>query len=541
LTKYVIGVAVLIGIAMARIAATYAVFNGAYDEPFHIANGMEWLQQGTWTNQYRHPPLAGIVTALGPFAEGMRSSRRWKPAEQGESVIFEDGNEILYSKDDYGRSLTLARIGTLPFLVLACVVTFLWTRRWFSEAAGFWAVLLLVCTSPILGHAGLATNDVACAASAALALYRFTRWLEQPDTPRWLWWGFATGLAVVCKFSNIPFLAACYVAGFAGLLVAKRGLRIRVAQVLGAMCVAFIVMWATYRFSVIPLAAVYGPHPRIDSLLVNRPVLQGGWNALLAVPLPLTEVMMGLRDLYRHNALGIDMYLLGQWSQTGWWYFFPVVLAFKTPIGLLLLAACGLGVVLGHWRGVAWQQLLTALFPIMILLVCMTARIDLGVRHILPIYPLLAIVAGHAVSVLLTHSRMAGAVAMLLGAWVVFDSVRAHPDYMAHFNEFAGSHPEAILCESDLDWGQDLHRLSERLHERGVQEVSIAYFGTGLLHRSGLPRYVALSPTQPAHGYIAVSLHQLNIDYRKDGSFGWLKAYAPIERVGKSIDLFYIP
>ena len=175
--KYVIGVAVLIAIGVARIAATYTVFNGTYDEPFHIANGMEWLQQGTFTNQYRHPPLAGIVSALGPFIHGLRSPRRWKPAEQGESVIFEEGNEILYAKNDYWLSLTLARIGTLPFFVLACVVTFLWSRRWFckgfSETAGFWAVLLLVCTSPILGHAGLATNDVACAAGAAFALYRF--------------------------------------------------------------------------------------------------------------------------------------------------------------------------------------------------------------------------------------------------------------------------------------------------------------------------------------------------------------------------------
>ena len=341
MNKYVIGVAVLIGIGVARIAATYTVFNGAYDEPFHIANGMEWLQQGTFTNQYRHPPLAGIVTALGPFIHGLRSPRRWKPAEQGESVIFEEGNEILYAKNDYWLSLTLARIGTLPFFVLACVVTFLWSRRWFSEAAGFWAVLLLVCTSPILGHAGLATNDVACAAGAAFALYRFVRWLEQPDTARWLWWGFATAFAILCKYSNIPFLGACYVVGFA---IASRGaFRRRAAQAGLAACVVLFLMWATYRFTVIPLGTIYGAHPRIDGILSSRPLLRSIWNAVMATPLPLTEAMMGVRDLVRHNAIGIDMYLLGQWSQSGWWYFFPVVLAVKTPIGLLLLATFGWG------------------------------------------------------------------------------------------------------------------------------------------------------------------------------------------------------
>jgi hypothetical protein len=540
--KYVIGVAILIGIAVVRIAATYSVFNGAYDEPFHVANGMEWLQEGTFSNQYRHPPLAGIITALGPFAHGLRSPRKWKPAEQGESVIFEEGNEILYSKNDYWRSLTLARIGTLPFLVLACVTTFLWTRRWFckgfSEAAGFWAVLLLVCTSPILGHAGLATNDVACAAGAAFALYQFQRWLEQPVTARALWWGFATALAILCKLSNIPFLLACYAVGF--LFFARSDFRRRWAQIGIAACVVFVLAWATYRFTLMPLATVYGPHPRIDSLLSSRPLLQGAWNTLMAVPLPLTEVMLGVRDLNRHNAIGLDSYLLGQWSQSGWWYFFPVVLAVKSPVGLLVLAACGFAMILRGWRKAGSQQLLTAAFPVVVLLVCMVARIDLGVRHILPIYPLLAILGGHAANMLFRKSRLIGAVAALLVAWVAVDSWRAHPDYLAHFNEFAGSHPEAILCESDLDWGQDLHRLSERLNQRGIQEFSIAYFGTALLHKAGLPHYELLSPVMPSRGYVAVSLHHLNIDYKKNGSFAWLKSYTPVERIGKSIDLFYI-
>jgi hypothetical protein len=542
LKKYFIGAVLLMGIGVARIASTYTVFNGAYDEPFHIANGMEWLQQGTFTNQYRHPPLAGIVSAFGPFIHGLRSPRRWKPAEQGESVIFEEGNEILYSKNDYWLSLTLARIGTLPFFVLACVVTFLWSRRWFSEAAGFWAVLLLVCTSPLLGHAGLATNDVACAAGAAFALYRFVRWLEQPDRARWLWWGFATAFAVMCKYSNIPFLGGCYVVGFA---IASRGtVRRRAVQAGFAACVVLFLVWATYRFTLIPLGTIYGAHPRIDGILNSRPLLRSVWNAVMATPLPLTEAMMGVRDLVRHNAIGIDMYLLGQWSQSGWWYFFPVVLAVKTPIGLLLLAIGGCALVLRRWRkkhwNQSWQQVLTATFPIVILLVCMLARIDLGVRHILPIYPLLAIVGGNAVTALFRHSRPAAAAAILLVAWVVVDSRRAHPDYLAHFNEFGGSHPEAILCESDLDWGQDLHRLSLRLKERGIQEFSIAYFGTALLHKADLPHYELLSPTQPSRGYIAVSLHHLNIDYKKNGSFAWLKSYTPVERIGKSIDLFYV-
>lgn len=543
MNKYIAGVAILTGLAMVRIAPAYSVLNGTYDEPIHVACGMEWIQFGTYTCEPQHPPLARIAVALGPFIKGLRLAARFRAPDERPRSLTEEGNAILYSQGRYWSNLTWARLGTLPFLVLLCVVTFLWARRWFSDAAGFWAVLLLACTSPILGHAGLATNDVACAAGATLALYQFLRWLEQPRTARCLWWGFATAFAILCKFSNIPFLVTCYAMGLA--VLPREAVRRRVAHIGLAACVVFVLAWATYRFSLIPPETLYGQHhPVIDRMLSNHPLVHRAWDSVMTTPLPLTEATMGVLDVFVHNAVGHDSYLLGHWSQSGWWYFFPVVLAVKSPLGLLALATCGWWAVFRRWREKAWKQswqpVLTAAFPLTILLVCMLSRIDLGVRHILPVYPLLAIAGGQGVTALLRHSRYAAVAAALLAAWVIGDSVRAHPDYLAHFNEFAGSHPEAILCESDLDWGQDLDRLSRRLKERGVQEVSIAYFGTALLDQAGLPHYALLSPMQPSRGYIAVSLHDLNLDYAKNGSFAWLKSYTPVERIGKSIDLFYI-
>ncbi|HSP66579.1 MAG TPA: glycosyltransferase family 39 protein, partial [Bryobacteraceae bacterium] len=395
MNKYVIGVIVLIGLAVARVASTYTVLNGTYDEPLHVACGMEWLRGDVYTCDIQHPPLARAALALGPYLKGLRLATA--PGQRSRT-FFDEGNAILYSGGQYWSNLTVARVGTLPFLVLLCVVTFLWTRRWFSQAAGFWAVLLLVCASPILGHAGLATNDVACAAGAALALYQFLRWLEEPRTARCLWWGFATAFAVLCKFSNIPFLLVCYAAG---LMFAARGsFRRRLVQIGLAASVVLVLAWVTYRFHVNPPAVFYGvqQHPVIESMLDSRPLLHSVWKSVMTTPLPLAEAMIGVMDLIVHNAVGQDSYLLGQWSQSGWWYFFPVVLAVKTPIGLLSLAAVGLAGILRRRRERPWQQILTIVFPFAILLVCMPSRINLGVRHILPVYPLLAIIGGHAMT-----------------------------------------------------------------------------------------------------------------------------------------------
>lgn len=177
------------------------------------------------------------------------------------------------------------------------------------------------------------------------------------------------------------------------------------------------------------------------------------------------------------------------------------------------------------------------------MLVCIRSGIDLGVRHILAIYPPLAVIAGYAMSEFFVLARRTSrailVLPILLAAWAVVESWMVHPDYLAYFNQFAGAHPEKILAESDLDWGQDLDRLSRRLRELRVGHVSIKYFGTAPLEKAGLPSYSALSPAIPTtHGYVAVSARYLTLEYAKNGSFAWLRGRTPLETIGKSIYLY---
>lgn len=532
--------ALLVSAGIVRIVLTYTTFRPTYDEPWHVAIGMEWLQWGAYTYETKHPPLARGAVALGPYLAGVRSAAHRDIAREGVNVIYEEGNALLESGGKLWRNLALARIGTLPFFVLAAAVTFVWARRWFAPRADVWAVALLAATPPILAHAGLATVDMACAASAMAALYQLLRWIEAPEWKRAAWLGAAVALAFLTKFSTVAFLGACFAVAMP-VCVRRVGLRAGLRQAGIAAAVTLFLMWACYGFTLIPAEAAWGSHPRLDALLAGRPGLKAVWNAIASVPLPLTEFLTGVRDVVRHNAAGHDSYLFGEYRSTGWWYFFPVVLAVKTPLGLLALAAAGIVMVLRRVRAACFPQVLTALFPLAILLAAMTSRIDLGVRHILPVYPLLAVLAGHLVAAALESSapRRIAVLPLALAGWSFLDSIRAHPDYVAWFNQFAPQ-PERILVESDLDWGQDLERLSRRVRERGIRQLSIAYFGSARMETSGLPHYEILDPRRPARGWAAISLHHLYLTYAKDGSYGWLKQYTPVERVGKSIDLFYI-
>ena len=170
-------------------------------------------------------------------------------------------------------------------------------------------------------------------------------------------------------------------------------------------------------------------------------------------------------------------------------------------------------------------------------------RVDLGVRLILPMYPLLAIV-GSAGAVRLWseehRSPLARRLAALL-AWSLLIVVRAHPDHLSYFNALAGDHPEHVLVDSNLDWGQDLYRLRDTIVARGIPDtVRVAYFGTADVAAAGVPNARELGLHERATGWIAASETYLAGEW-VGRAYEWLLDYQPVARIGPSMRLWYIP
>jgi hypothetical protein len=251
--------------------------------------------------------------------------------------------------------------------------------------------------------------------------------------------------------------------------------------------------------------------------------------------------------VHNHVDAGHTAYLLGRHSFHGWWYFFPVALAVKTPLGILLLAAFGVAALRSRTSRDKGRALwMPAVLTGVILAINLPTSLNIGVRYMLPLYPLLALTAGIGTMWLWRRQRAAAIVLLL---WTAVSSAAAHPDYLAYFNELAGSHPERILVDSDLDWGQDMAGLATDLRRRRVPYLHMACLYTGDDTRLGLPAWDGLEPYQPVSGWIAVSQTMLkNYGWmvsqqrgRPDLAFAWLDQYQPVGRVGKSILLYYIP
>jgi hypothetical protein len=173
-----------------------------------------------------------------------------------------------------------------------------------------------------------------------------------------------------------------------------------------------------------------------------------------SLPLPALELFQGLKWVWEKNAQEGGGYLFGATSRTGWRYFFLVAFVVKTPLAFLILAAIGgAGLLREAWHQKIWRPFApVAMALISLVLISLLGRVNIGLRHILPIYPLLAIVAAYGASRLwkVARPRLVGRPSVLgLLAWQLVASAHAHPDYLAFFDELAGHYPERILLASD--------------------------------------------------------------------------------------------
>lgn len=536
--------AFIVLIAVARISLTWSVFSQTWDEPGHISCGLQYLLEGRYVFERQHPPLARMAVALGPWLTGANFGPTPAPSRDAA------GLDALYAGGQYKNRLSLARAGIIPFLVLGAAVIWVWARRIGGSVGALFALLLFTTSPPVLAHGGVATTDMPSAATLTLALFTLVLWWMRPTLPRSLLLSLTVAVTIYTKYSALAFLPACVMV----LLVAEVVRRWRHptmrrtltlvsvpwAKLLLICCLCLFLLWAGFLFSF--------DHIRMGAVVMR-------WfpthPELLQYRVPMPEFVDGILEVINHNESGHPAYLLGQYSEKGWWSFFPVALAVKSPIPLLLLCvlAAATLIVSMHRRRTEWWVLLPLLFTAAIMAVAIAGNINIGVRHILAVYPLIAITAGVGAALLFTAGGIRARIAVIaLLSWQTINSVTAHPDYLAWFNEFVRTNPEHVLVDSDFDWGQDLDRLAAWTRDQGLKEISLIYFGCTRPAEHGIPGVRILGPGERGSGWIAVSitnLTKMNEAWREFNkgrrAFEWLDAYRPKGRVGRTILLYYVP
>jgi hypothetical protein len=496
---------------------SYVQKSATADEPIHLAAGYTKLKLRDYRVHLENPPLLQMWAALPLLA--MKDARLdtntvyWSP---GGLRYF--AHQFLYKQNDADRLLYRARFMIVLLGLLLGVLVFCWSRELF----GFWTatiVLGLYTLEPnLLAHSSLVTTDLGVTCFIFGAVYFAWRTLRRFTVSN------VTGLTVCFALAHVSKFSGIVVWPVIVFLLIRQQPR----RAFGIITMLFVVTWATiwaayaFRFSITP----------DGQLLVVSESGTPNW----------IETNHLLPNAYVEGFLKLGRtwpgYLFGRISDQGWWYYFPVAFLTKTPIAHLLLFVAGAAWCIARRQYWLFLPILFIFGPAML------AKLNLGLRHVLPAYPFVLLIAGFAVHELLRRQRL---LLLGLGLLAVAQIAFVYPNYLA-FSNWVGRRP--CLLDSNLDWGQDLKPLKRWMDAHRVEHINLSYFGSAdpayyginCTYLLGSPAFAAASePKLP--GYAAVSLNNLYgvaLPEPARNYYRALRARKPVAIIGHSIHVYWI-
>ena len=520
--------------------------SAAFDEEYHLAAGYAYLRTGDPRLATEHPPLVNLWNALPLVFLNPKlplESPTWQNA------IPDDFGDVFLWQANTNQAVRIVLLGRLPIMVLGVLlgaVVFRWATDLFCPSAGLLALALYAFDPNLIAHSRLSTTDLGLAATVTFAMWRLWTWLEKPTRLNLVLVGMAAGVAMATKFTGLMLAPMFVLVALIHPPLHSRMMLRRLLNLAMAGIIALLVVWAVYGFEI-----------------------RGG--------LPAATYWRGLIKIWTEYSQGYPTFLLGQVSRTGWWYYFHVTFALKTPLPTLILLITG--VALSIARG-TWQRASAVLIPpALSMTAAMFSPLTIGYRHILPVLPFVIIVAGNVANSEFQRSgrvreisnlkpRILSArhlvalspclLVIMLLIWQLASAALIFPHHLSYFNELAGgpANADKILVDSNLDWGQDLPALKAWMDTHGIDHVNLSYFGTalpgvygvrywplpGFLHFISNPEMDSFNPYTPEPGWYAISATSLRLGlfYREQDLYTYFRDKTPVARAGYSILLYQV-
>lgn len=547
-----------------------------FDEGQHISRGYVYLTAGDLRfHQIRgaHPPAMAILEAapllLLPNMPSPSALRGWAEAD---TVLF--ARQLLLKSPDIEKLLFAARVPVMLVAVLMAAFVFRWAND-LSTASPFFrpgpvagCVALGLCAFDpnIIAHGMIAANDLGMTAYSFMTLYWLWKSLRRPTLGRLIMTGFTLGLALTAKmpallllpisalviliagmthhrkdyFAHVPFAWRVATCPQAPSFRAGRALRLR--RLIGLVVVAtiiyavgFLTVWAIYRFEFRQLPG-------------------------LPIPIPAATHVKIILESQKHLDVGHPAFLMGQVSERGWWYYFPVAFLIKTPIPTLILLFASVALSIRP-RVIFNRQHWLAILPLVIFVgtygvVAIFSSVNIGYRHLLPVLPCLFVLASQISNLKSQVGPLKLGVRYLifgaLALWYIVGTVALFPNYLTFFNELVGGPKNGYkyLVDSNLDWGQSLIELRAYIARNHLGRINLS--ATGYVNPAvyGIV-YDPLPPMQnpqpvvhfdPKPGRYYIGAHNLQIGSPIDHDvFGWFREREPNEWIANAILVYDVP
>jgi len=427
-----------------------------------------------------HPPLVKLVAAL-PLL-GMQIKPASPPRFSFLVEEYAGGAQMLGANCPY-RLLTRARIAASLFTFALAIFLFAAGWEMFGPPVGLLALALFTFEPTLLAHGALVTTDMGVACFSFAAVYAFYRYLKHPGWLRLALCGLAVGLAMSAKISGVLVLPALVLIALweiaalpSGRAGRARGAGSLLRAVLVICSIGYVVLWGfyTFRYAARPGGLAFAP-----PLAALAHMGQAPWKASLVLHLAAWHLLPE-GYLYGWTKLGTPLtaspgFLFGHFYPTGTWLFFPMALLIKSTLTLIVLLAAAPFVLMRFRR----EAVIPAIALMTILLASMTSHLNIGVRHVLAIYPFAILLAAAAAWAIARRSRPLAGIIATLFLFQIATSLHAYPDFLPYANEAFGGSSKTyrLLTDSNVDWGQQLREVKAWTASRHVTDCWFAYNG----------------------------------------------------------------
>ena len=541
------------------------------DEVAHLPAGYSYLTQKDMRLNPEHPPLLKDLAALPLlFIKGINfpsEIKDWKEDVNGQWGV---GFHFLYGTGNpVDKMIFWGRIPMILILILLGFYIFKWTREIFGNKAALLALFLFSFSPTLLAHGRLITTDVGAAAGVFIATYYFIKALQNSSKKNIILAGISFGLAELCKFSVILLIPFFIFLAFIWWVFKLGKLWQTLKILILVLVIGFLLIWPIYQYHVwnypkerqvkdTEFLLSSFKYPQISNLVIwmaDKPILRA-----------YAQYALGLAMVVERATGGNTTYFLGEVSATGWKNYFPVVYSIKEPLTFHILTLVALLYAAWlirlrqtfNWIKSHFPEFAMLIFIGIYWITSLASDLNIGVRHLLPLFPFTMLLVAGMISHLLKPPFLKVKYLFLgiLIFWQIFSVIRIYPHFLAYFNELVGGPNKGYIytVDSNLDWGQDLKRLKKWTDENKIEKIYVEYFGggdvkyylkekfapwQGNLSEESFPKgnYLAVSATflQGGRGFPAPGFNQ------SWGYYLWLNKYKPIAKIGYSIFIYYIP
>jgi hypothetical protein len=569
------------------------------DEPPHIVSGYSYLKFHDMRLNPEHPPLVKDLAAIPLLFLKLNFPTSDNAWQQTDGPYwwhqFNLGGKFLYeSGNNPDKILFFSRLPMILLLIICGFFIFKFAKEFFGEKVAILALFLFSFSPTFLAHGRFVTTDVGAAFGVVLATLYFLRALREPTRKNIILAGITLGISQLLKFSLIliiPFFVFLTIIWILIFREWKNPSRVLIS----CLILWVLVVWLVYGIQIYN----YPPERQLRDTKITLESFSGGpssiketcllpksiqkiqrcpaeiviWASDKPLIRPLAHYGLGLLMVFQRASGGHTTYFLGEVSAAGWKNYFPFVYLIKEPLAFHILGILTLSYFFLKIKEPLWKKTIFRLknfakehfvefsMILWILIYWATSiksNLNIGVRHLLPIFPFSIILTARGTIFWLENTKnekLAKVVLTFLLLWQAISVLKIYPHFLAYANEIVGGADKVYLytVNSNLDWGQDLKRLTKWVEQNKIEKIYLDYFG------GGNPRYYLgekyeswwgqRDPKElPKGSYLAVSATALQggrglpgkgFD-QPTGYYLWLEKYKPIAKIGYSIFIFHI-